>query len=193
MSHPIPPPAAANLPARSPNALPNASSTAAPADRARSGRRGVLTLAAAWLGAAVLPLATPRAAHAAAGLRVEVWKSPTCGCCKDWVRHLEASGFQVRVHDEGNTDARARLGMPLSFGSCHTATVGGYVLEGHVPAREVKRLLAEKPTQVVGLAVPAMPVGSPGMDGPEYGGRRDPYDVLLVRRDGRANVYQAYR
>lgn len=123
---------------------------------------------------------------------VEVWKSPTCGCCKDWVAHLESNGFKVKVHDEGNTDARVRLGMPIQYGSCHTARVDGYVLEGHVPAREIKRLLKEKPT-AVGLAVPAMPVGSPGMDGPEYGGRKDPYDVLLVREDGSAAVYQAYR
>lgn len=140
---------------------------------------------------AALPLLARAAAPEALPL-VEVWKSPDCGCCKDWVRHLEASGFRVRLHDEGNTDARARLGMPIRYGSCHTASVGGYALEGHVPARELRRLLKERPA-AVGLAVPAMPVGSPGMDGPEYRGRRDPYDVLLVQRDGSASVYQAYR
>ncbi|MDP4300655.1 DUF411 domain-containing protein [Leptothrix discophora] len=124
---------------------------------------------------------------------VDVWKSPDCGCCKDWVRHLEAHGFQVRVHDEGNQEARVRLGMPQRYGSCHTAKVGDYTLEGHVPAREVLRLLKEKPAGMVGLAVPAMPVGSPGMDGPEYKGRKDPYDVLLVQRDGGATVFQSYR
>ena len=82
--------------------------------------------------------------------------------------------------------------MPLALGSCHTAEVGGYAIEGHVPAREVLRLLREKPRDVVGLAVPAMPLGSPGMDGPEYGGRRDPFDVLLVRKDGSAIPYQSY-
>lgn len=123
---------------------------------------------------------------------VDVWKSPDCGCCKDWVRHLEANGFKVRLHDEGNTDARVRLGMPIRYGSCHTASVAGYAVEGHVPARELRRLLKERPA-AVGLAVPAMPVGSPGMDGPEYRGRQDPYDVLLVQRDGSASVYQAYR
>ncbi len=123
---------------------------------------------------------------------VEVWKSPTCGCCKDWVAHIEANGFKVKLHDDGNADARVRLGMPNKYGSCHTALVDGYVLEGHVPAREIRRLLKERP-QAVGLAVPAMPVGSPGMDGPEYGGRKDPYDVLLVRKDGLAAVYQPYR
>jgi hypothetical protein len=122
---------------------------------------------------------------------VEVWKSPTCGCCKDWVKHLEAAGFRVRVNDSGNTAARKRLGMPDALGSCHTALVGGYVLEGHVPAREVKRLLAERPT-ALGLSVPGMPIGSPGMDGPEYGGQRDRYEVLLVQRDGRTSVFARY-
>ncbi|OYW31977.1 MAG: metal-binding protein [Methyloversatilis sp. 12-65-5] len=124
--------------------------------------------------------------------RVEVWKSPTCGCCKDWVAHLEANGFIVKTFDTGNGDMRARLGMPVSYGSCHTARVGGYVLEGHVPASEVQRLLKERP-QALGLAVPAMPIGSPGMDGPEYKGRKDAYDVLLVQRDGAASVYRSYR
>jgi hypothetical protein len=125
-------------------------------------------------------------------LLVEVWKSPTCGCCKDWIRHLEANGFRVRTSDDGNTDVRERLGIPLRYGSCHTARVGGYALEGHVPAREIRRLLKEK-TSAVGLAVPAMPIGSPGMDGPEYLGQKDPYDVLLVKRDGSSTVYQSYR
>jgi hypothetical protein len=141
---------------------------------------------------AALSAAVPGALAAAPATRVEVWKSPTCGCCKDWVKHLEANGFSVTVHDDGNTDARKRLGMPLAYGSCHTARVGGYAIEGHVPAREIHRLLREKP-KAVGLAVPAMPVGSPGMDGPEYGGRKDPYDVLLVQKDGSAAPYQSYR
>lgn len=122
---------------------------------------------------------------------VEVWKGPNCGCCQDWVKHLEANGFQVKAHDDGNTDARRRLGIPLVLGGCHTAEVGGYAIEGHVPAREILRLLNERP-QAVGLAVPAMPLGSPGMDGPEYRKRSDPYDVLLVSRDGNLHVYQHY-
>ncbi|ABM36574.1 protein of unknown function DUF411 [Polaromonas naphthalenivorans CJ2] len=124
--------------------------------------------------------------------QVEVWKDPDCGCCKDWVSHLEASGFQVRVHDSGNAQARARLGVPDKLGSCHTAQVGGYALEGHVPARDIQRLLKERP-KAVGLAVPGMPVGSPGMDGPIYNGRKDPYDVLLIQADGSSRVYQSYR
>ncbi|MBP6225733.1 MAG: DUF411 domain-containing protein [Rhizobacter sp.] len=135
---------------------------------------------------------SPMARAGADGPLVTVWKSPTCGCCKDWISHLQAHGFRVQTHEIGNTDARARLRMPLALGSCHTAEVAGYAIEGHVPAREVLRLLREKPRDVVGLAVPAMPLGSPGMDGPEYGGRRDPFDVLLVRKDGSAIPYQSY-
>jgi len=153
----------------------------------RVARRRFLAACAAAPVAAVLP-----SSRAAAPTPVEMWKSPDCGCCKDWVRHLEANGFAVRSHDSGNTDARQRLRMPLRYGSCHTAQVGGYAIEGHVPAREIRRLLSERPA-AVGLAVPAMPVGAPGMDGPEYGGRRDRYDVLLVRSDGSATSYQSYR
>jgi hypothetical protein len=153
---------------------------------------GVAAIAAAWsgrhasaAGASVRPPGVPTA-------RVEVWKSPSCGCCRDWIDHLAREGFEVVAHDTGNTGARRRLGLPERFGSCHTAAVGGYVLEGHVPAREIRRLLSQRP-DVLGLAVPGMPVGSPGMDGPVYGDRRDPYDVLAIRRDGTAAVYASYR
>jgi hypothetical protein len=105
---------------------------------------------------------------------------------------LEQSGFQVRVHDAGNSAARARLGIAESFASCHTASVGGYAIEGHVPASEITRLLRDKPV-AIGLAVPGMPVGSPGMDGAVYKGRKDPYDVLLVLKDGKSKIYQSYR
>lgn len=145
----------------------------------------------AWMMAA-LAVAVPGALAAPGKPRVEVWKGPACGCCKAWIAHLQDNGFAVVVHDDGNTDARTRLGMPVRYGSCHTAQVDGYVVEGHVPAREIRRLLRERPA-AIGLAVPAMPVGSPGMDGPAYGGRKDPYDVLLVRRDGSASPYQSYR
>lgn len=131
-------------------------------------------------------------ARAAAPAKIEVWKDSGCGCCKEWVKHLESHGFAVATHDTGNVAMRKRLGMPAEYGSCHTARIGGYVVEGHVPAREIKRLLQEKP-KALGLAVPRMPIGSPGMDGPEYGGRKDPYDVLLVGLDGKATAYQAYR
>lgn len=148
-------------------------------------RRSVLVAALAGIGTAGL-------ARAANPPTVEVWKSPTCGCCKDWITHMEGHGFTVRVHDSGNTTMRQRLGLPQRLGSCHTALVGGYVVEGHVPAEDVKRLLAEKPA-ALGLTVPGMPIGSPGMDGPAYGGRRDPYDVLLVSGRGDAATTRVWR
>ena len=150
------------------------------------GRRNFIAAALAAVAAAVPTVV------AAAPVAVEVWKAPTCGCCKDWIVHLEANGFKVQVHDSGNTAARARLGIPMRLGSCHTALIEGYAVEGHVPAREIRRLLAERPG-AVGLAVPGMPIGSPGMDGPAYGARKDPYDVLLVRKDGSTTSYQSYR
>lgn len=125
---------------------------------------------------------------------VEVWKSPTCGCCGEWIKHLQANGFATKTHLVPDTaPVRRRVGFDEKFGSCHTALVGGYALEGHVPAREIKRLLKEKPAGVVGIAVPGMPLGSPGMDLPSYGGRKMPYDVVLVKRDGTSSVYQSYR
>ena len=155
-----------------------------------SARRTLLRMGSAL---ALAPLAwSAMAASPRTAPLVEVWKSPTCGCCQDWIRHLEASGFRTRAFDTGNAEARARLGMPERLGSCHTARVEGYVLEGHVPATDIKRLLRERP-KALGLAVPAMPIGSPGMDGPEYGGRRDPYDVLLVAADGGTLVYQHHQ
>ena len=124
---------------------------------------------------------------------VTVWKTPTCGCCRDWVIHLRKEGFNVVTNDVNDTSPiRQKLGLPAKFGSCHTAQVGGYVLEGHVPAREVKRLLRDKPV-AVGLAVPGMPVGSPGMEMKgEMQGVRDAFDVVLVTRDGSSRVYESY-
>ena len=153
-------------------------------------RRRSLLLSAT---AAALWPAIAGAAKPAAPL-VEVWKSPTCGCCGDWIKHLEANGFAVKTHLVQDTaPVRKRVGFDEKYGSCHTALVNGYALEGHVPAREVKRLLKEKPSGVVGIAVPGMPLGSPGMDLPSYGGRKMPYDVVLVKRDGTSSVYQSYR
>jgi hypothetical protein len=150
-------------------------------------RRTWLASSAAFLAASALPLATT----AAAPTPVEVWKDPSCGCCKDWVDHMQANGFQVTVHETGNNAVRARLGLPQKLGSCHTALVGGYLVEGHVPASDVRALLRQKP-KALGLAVPGMPVGSPGMDGAVYGERRDPYDVLLVAHDGSTRVFKSY-
>lgn len=125
-------------------------------------------------------------------LVIQMWKSPTCGCCKDWVTYVEKNGFTVKTYDTGNDGMRKKLGMPIQYGSCHTALVQNYVIEGHVPVKEMKRLLLEKP-KAIGLSVPAMPIGSPGMDGHIYKGKKDPYDVLLVDVNGKSSVYQSYR
>ena len=119
---------------------------------------------------------------------VDVYKSAYCGCCKQWVEHLEKNGFTVKSHDVPNpSDYRAKAGIPEQLGSCHTGLVNGYAIEGHVPAAEIKRLLVDRP-KAKGLAVPSMPMGSPGMEGP----RSDAYDVLLVQADGSHKVYQRY-
>ena len=149
-------------------------------------RRRVLLVAAA---AGALAYAGPAAAKAPTPM--EVWKDPSCGCCKDWVAHMEANGFHVKVHDTGNNAVRAQLQIDRKYGSCHTAVVAGYVIEGHVPAADVQKLLREKPN-ARGLAAPGMPVGSPGMDGEVYGGRKDTYEVLLLARDGSSSVYRRY-
>ncbi|MCC2955619.1 DUF411 domain-containing protein [Massilia sp. IC2-477] len=133
-------------------------------------------------------LALPLAASAAQPV-IEVYKTATCGCCKEWVKHLEANGFKVKAQDVENTsDYREKFGIPNEYGSCHTGRVNGYALEGHVPASEIKRLLSEKP-KARGLAVPGMPMGSPGMEGP----RKDAYDVLLVKDGGKTSVYKRYQ
>lgn len=140
-------------------------------------RRHALHLLATAAGLAALPAL----AASPAKIPMEVWKDPNCGCCKDWIVLMEQAGFAVTVHDSGNSAVRAKLGLPVQYGSCHTALVGGYLVEGHVPAADVHKLLKDKP-KALGITVPGMPIGSPGMDGPEYGGRKDPYDVLLVTK-----------
>lgn len=137
--------------------------------------------------AALAALLLPAAAQAALPV-VEVYKSASCGCCHLWVDHLRANGFTVKAHEVANpSDYREKFGIPAALGSCHTGIVAGYAIEGHVPAQEIKRLLAERP-KARGLAVPGMPLGSPGMEGP----RSDPYDVMLVGTDGRYKVYRHY-
>lgn len=156
------------------------------AARVQASRRRLLLGAAAGVAGAWLVPAWAQKRES-----VEVWKDASCGCCQDWIEHMAQNGFAVTAHDTGNNAVRARLGLDRKYGSCHTALVGGYVVEGHVAAAEVWRLLRERP-DALGLAVPGMPVGSPGMDGPVYGGRRDAYDTLLVLRDGSARVYQSH-
>jgi hypothetical protein len=120
---------------------------------------------------------------------VEVFKNPSCGCCGAWVDHLKQAGFQVKVTEVSDTAVvRKQHGLAEKFGSCHTAIVAGYVIEGHVPAKEIKRLLVSRIT-ALGLAVPGMPVGSPGM---ESGGHQDAYQVLLIDKQGRDRVFASY-
>jgi hypothetical protein len=120
---------------------------------------------------------------------IEVFKSPYCGCCGSWIEHMKAAGFTIKVTPVTDTTlARKRLGLPDRYASCHTATVGGYVLEGHVPAAEVNRLLATRP-KALGLAVPGMPQSAPGMAVP---GKNDPYQVLLVDASGKSTVFASY-
>jgi len=116
---------------------------------------------------------------------VLVYKTPTCGCCNGWIEHLEAAGFTVDARNISDIMSVKRDGgVPVQMSSCHTAIVDGYVVEGHVPADQVKRLLAERP-DVAGIAVPGMPVGSPGMEG----AGAQPYQVLSFTHDGTAAVY----
>lgn len=139
-------------------------------------------------GLAVAALGLPVFSALAAVPVVRVYKSAGCGCCEEWIKHMEANGFTVKSQDVADTSVyRKRFGIPQELGSCHTAVVDGYALEGHVPAREVKRLLAEKPN-AAGLSVPGMPLGSPGMEGP----RKDSYDVFLVLKSGDRSVYSHY-
>lgn len=126
---------------------------------------------------------------APAGPVIEVAKSPTCGCCSEWVDHLEESGFRVEVEDTDNLSmVKRRLGVPGDLGSCHTAVVDGYVIEGHVPASDIRRLLAERPADVEGLAVPGMPAGSPGMEGPPP----VRYDVVAFDGEGGRRIFASY-
>lgn len=121
---------------------------------------------------------------------VEVYKSPTCGCCGKWSQHLRGNGFTVNIHEIGDREIdafRATAGVPAAFASCHTALVQGYVVEGHVPAADIRKLLAERPI-ARGLAVPGMPAIAPGMDGPHGAG----YDVLLLQTDGTSRLYRSY-
>ena len=136
--------------------------------------------------AAVAISACGRSAEPAAP-SITVYKSATCGCCRLWVEHLRDTGFDVDARNVENLNPiKERVGVPAGHGSCHTAEVAGYFVEGHVPAEDIKRLLAEHP-DAKGLAVPGMPVGSPGMETPS--GEVKPYDVLLVARDGSTTVF----
>ncbi len=140
------------------------------------------------LGGAAATMATGMLtvpAFAAAPTAITVYKSPTCGCCTKWIDHLEAHGFVVSAHDlDDMSEVKATFGVPAELESCHTATVGKYVVEGHVPADLIQKMLKDAPA-IAGLAVPGMPMGSPGMEG----ARKDAYDVIAFDRKGTRSVY----
>ncbi len=143
-------------------------------------------LALSGISLAALLLAAPSTPHQPAQPRVTVYKDPNCGCCKLWVDHMRKHGFDVAVRDTSDmSGAKATGRVPGRLQTCHTAFVNGYVVEGHVPAADVKRMLNEKP-KIAGIAVPSMPAGSPGM---EVGSRVDRYDVIAFNRDGSTSVF----
>lgn len=123
---------------------------------------------------------------------VEVWKSPTCGCCNFWIDHLKENGFEVKANDTGNQAVHSELKLQPQLQACHTALVDGYIIEGHVPAQDIKRLLTEKPSDAVGLIVPAMPIGSPGIDQPKHNGVKEKYHVLLLKKDGSTSIFNTH-
>lgn len=126
----------------------------------------------------------------AAKPHLTVYKSPTCGCCTKWVEYMQANGFTAAVTNMPDvTPVKIKHGVPRQLGSCHTTLVGNYVIEGHVPVEDVRRLLKEKPSNLIGLAAPGMPAGSPGMDVPNS----PPYDVLAFDKNGGTRVYATHR
>ena len=152
----------------------------------RTFRYAVLTLALAAPAAVLAQRAAGKPA-AAAPQAITIYKTATCGCCTKWVSHLQANGFAPEVHDRSDMDAlKDSLGVPPALRSCHTAVAGKYVIEGHVPAADLTRLLAAKPAGTLGLAVPGMPVGSPGM---EMGARGVAYDVVAFGPAGSTHVF----
>lgn len=140
------------------------------------------------LALALLIYAMPAQADQSATAPLEIWKSPSCGCCGKWAEHMKQNGFQVKTNDVAFgilAKIKRQAGIASKHASCHTAKIGGYVIEGHVPAEDVARLLKTRP-DAVGLAVPGMPIGSPGM---EVGEEKEPYEVLLVKKDGSTEVF----
>ena len=122
---------------------------------------------------------------------ITVQRDPGCGCCLNWVAHLQKNGFKVSITESPEMDAvKDRRGVPKNTRSCHTGVVDGYVIEGHVPAGDIQRLLKERPA-IAGLAVPGMPAGSPGMETPD--GRKDAFNVVAFDKSGRTTVYATYK
>ncbi|MBX7496243.1 DUF411 domain-containing protein [Qipengyuania sp. 6B39] len=136
------------------------------------------------------PLALIACAQAASASTIDVVKTPWCGCCSAWIERMQAAGFTLSVRDvEDTTPIAEAAGVPANLRSCHTATVEGYAIEGHVPAEDIRRLLEERP-DAVGLSVPGMPIGSPGM---EAKGRSDTYQTVLIMRDGKHKVWATHQ
>jgi hypothetical protein len=136
----------------------------------------------------VAALAWMPGSPAKASSSIEVFKSATCECCNDWVEHLEKNGFATKASNTSTATMdklRQHAGIPTSLAGCHSAKAEGYVIEGHVPSADIKRLLVEQP-EAIGLSVPGMPIGSPGM---EQGDTREPYDVLLIKKDGSTEIF----
>ena len=137
--------------------------------------------------AGLFSISSAACAQTPRGAALAIYKTPACGCCDGWVAHMQEAGFGTTVHVVPDTrPVRISRGMPDAMASCHTGLVGGYLIEGHVPAADARRLLVQKP-DAVGLAVPGMPMGSPGMETPAND--RDPYDTLLVLRNGASRVF----
>ena len=137
-------------------------------------------------------LSAPASATTEGAPSIEVWKSPTCGCCRKWVDHLEANGFAAKAKNTSPAmldRIKRQAGIEEKLASCHTGLIDGYAIEGHVPAADIKRLLEMRP-DAVGLTVPNMPLGSPGMEQPD--GKTEPYDVLLVKKDGSTEVFASH-
>lgn len=142
------------------------------------------------LTAMTMLAATGARPSAQKGPAVQVYKDPTCGCCSQWVEHLRKAGFSTAVTDaEDMTAIKTKLGVPQKARSCHTASVDGYVIEGHVPVADVQRLLKERP-KIVGIGVPGMPIGSPGMEVASV--KPQPYDVLAFDKAGQTTVFASY-
>ena len=138
---------------------------------------------------AMAPLALIACAQAVSATTIDVVKTPWCGCCSEWIERMQDAGFTMTVRDVENTTPVAdAAGVPANLRSCHTASVGGYAIEGHVPAEDIRRLLDEKP-DAVGLAVPGMPAGSPGMEVP---GRSDTFQTVLIMRDGKHKIWATH-
>lgn len=155
-------------------------------DRYVTRRDWLVSLVQSTVAALAVGMITPKRASAAP-IKVTVYKDPSCGCCTKWVDHLRAAGIQPAVQDRGDMDVlKDSLGVPVGLRSCHTAVAGRYVIEGHVPASDLRRLIVAAPKGIVGLAVPQMPMGSPGM---ESGGRADRYDVIAFAADGSTKLF----